>query len=177
MAHTMGWLGGMGIVGAIADGAMNANRDKSNRTQIASALSSEGQVEALASLDLPHLLGIPAATVVRHDMPLVRATMNKVKERRAESRSPCYGELIVGDVMYQKSPIYGRSLRTLFMYRDFGAGNAILREYKNWGGNGLKLFPPKEGEDIQAANDELTMVFKANFAEFARNASAATARH
>lgn len=56
------------------------------------------------------------------------------------------------------------------MVRRFGEAMAKPRIYKSWGGNGLKLFPPKEGEDVTAATDELVTVFKANFEEFARNA-------
>lgn len=68
--------------------------------------------------------------------------------------------------------MYGRSLRTLFMVRVFGDDQKIDKEYKAWGGNGLSLFPPKEGEDAIAALDELSAVFKANFLEYARNARA-----
>ena len=102
--------------------------------------------------------------------------MNKVKTRRSDSQAACYSELIVADVFYQKAAIYGRSLRTLFMLRDFGNDQVIDREYKAWGGNGLKLFPPKEGEDSTAALDELVSVFKANFTEYAKNARKALNR-
>ena len=47
--------------------------------------------------------------------------------------------------------LYGRSLRTLFMFRDFGNDQKIDKEYKAWGGNGISLFPPKEGDDVSAA--------------------------
>ena len=62
------------------------------------------------------------------------------------------------------------------MVRDFGNDQKIDKEYKAWGGNGLKLFPPKEGEDAIAALDELVSVYKANFEEFARNARTGLAR-
>lgn len=75
----------------------------------------------------------------------------------------------MADVLYMKAALYGRSLRTLFMFRDFGNDQTIDREYKAWGGNGLKLFPPQEGEDAVAALDELVGVFKGNFDEYARN--------
>ena len=61
------------------------------------------------------------------------------------------------------------------MFRNFGADQKIDREYKAWGGNGLKLFPPKEGEDAIAALDELVGVYKKNFDEYARNARKALA--
>lgn len=164
---TTGWLGG-----GLLDAAVHADKDKSNRTQLASALDPQGQLDALAALHLTELLKAKPAKLVLHPDALDRKTINKIAARRADSASGCYSELIVADVFYQKAAIYGRSLRTLFMYRDFGQTKANPRIYKAWGGNGLKLFPPKEGEDVTAANEELTTVFKANFEEFARNASA-----
>lgn len=112
----------------------------------------------------------PGTTIIRHEQPLERKTMNKVKTRRAESTSSCYAELIVADVLFEKQPIYGRSLKTLFMVRQFGDDQKIDAQFKAWGGNGLKLFPPKEGEDAIAAVKELVSVYKANFEEFAKNA-------
>ncbi len=121
--------------------------------------------------DLRTLLNLtPGTTIVRHEMPLERKTMNKVKTRRSDSKAACYGELIVADVDYQKAAIYGRSLKTLFMYRKFDNQQHIVKEYKAWGGNGLKLFPPKEGEDAVAALDELVSTYQKNFEEYAANA-------
>ena len=163
---TTGWLGG-----GLIEGALNSGKDANNKTLLASALDSPSQLDALQDLDLRTLLSLsPGTTIVRHETPLERKTMNKVKTRRADSTSKCYSELIVADVFYQKAAIYGRSLRTLFMVRQFGNDQKIDKEYKAWGGNGLKLFPPKEGEDAVAALDELVTVYKANFEEFAKNA-------
>jgi hypothetical protein len=169
---TTGWLGG-----GLIEGALNSGKDANNKTLLASALDSPSQLDALQDLDLRTLLTLsPGTTIVRHETPLERKTMNKVKTRRADSTSKCYSELIVADVFYQKAAIYGRSLRTLFMVRQFGNDQKIDKEYKAWGGNGLKLFPPKEGEDAVAALDELVTVYKANFEEFAKNARAGLAR-
>lgn len=163
---TTGLLGG-GLIDALA----HSGRDASNRAQLASALDSPSQLDALQSLDLHNMLKLaPGTIIVRHEEPLERKTMNKIKARRSESVAKCYSELIVADVFYQKAAIYGRSLRTLFMLRDFGDDQKIDFEYKAWGGNGLKLFPPKEGEDAVAALDELVTVFKKNFDEYANNA-------
>ncbi len=163
---TTGWLGG-----GLLEGAMNSGKDANNKTLMASALDSPTQLDALQELDLRTLLPLTAGTtIIRHEAPLERKTMNKVKTRRGESTSKCYSELIVADVFYQKAAIYGRSLRTLFMVRQFGNDQTIDKEYKAWGGNGLKLFPPKEGEDAITALDELVSVYKANFEEFAKNA-------
>jgi hypothetical protein len=169
-AMTTGWLSGFGMVGALADASGHAKGDQGRKAAMASALDSPGQTAALAQLDLATLLGQPSARIIQHDTPLDRKTVNKIMERRAPSTSSCYSELIVADLLYQKAAIYGRSLKSLFIYRRFGAATTKPAIYKGWGGNGLKLFPPKEGEDVQAANGELVSVFKADFEEFAKNA-------
>ena len=165
-AVTTGWLGG-----GLLDAAINSGKNASDKAGVASALDSPTQLDALQSLDLIDLLELqPGTVIVRHEQPLERKTMNKVKTRRSDSAATCYNELIVADVFYQKAAIYGRSLRTLFMLRKFGDDQKIDFEYKAWGGNGLKLFPAKEGEDAIAASDELVTIFKRNFDEYANNA-------
>jgi len=169
---TTGLLGG-----GLIDAALHSGTDANNKASLATALDSPSQLDALQSLDLATLISLkPGTIIITHDTPLERKTMNKVKTRRSDSTAACYSELIVADVMYQKAAIYGRSLRTLFMIRDFGADQKIDFEYKAWGGNGLKLFPPKEGEDAIAALDELNGVFKKNFEEYANNARTAMSR-
>lgn len=168
---TTGLLGG-----GLLDAAIHSGRDASNKASLASALDSPSQLDALTSLNLHELLELkPGTVLVKHETPLERKTMNKVKTRRSDSTAACYSELIVADVFYQKAAIYGRSLRTLFMVREFDPAQKIAFEYKAWGGNGLKLFPPKEGEDSIAALDELVTVFKQNFEEYASNARKAIA--
>jgi len=163
---TTGWLGG-----GLLDAAIHAKKDAGNKASLASALDSPSQLDALQSLDLNQLLSRnPGTVVVRHETPIERKTMNNVKTRRSDSTASCYSELIVADVFYQKSAVWGRTLRTLFMLRDFGNDQKIDFQYKAWGGNPIKLFPPKEGEDAIAALDELVTVFKGNFVEYANNA-------
>lgn len=170
-ARTTGFMSSFGLIGALADSSGHAKGDQGRKAAIASALDSEGQANALGSLDLSSKLGLQASKIVLHNEPLDRKTVNKIAERRSDSASSCYSELIVADLFYQKAAIYGRSLKTLFILRTFGPAKSKPAIYKGWGGNGLKLFPPKEGEDVQAANDELVSVFKADFEEFARNAA------
>ncbi len=170
-AITTGWLVALGPLGAVAEAAGNADKNKDHRTKIGAALDPQGQLDALTALDLTTSLGQQPAKIITHAEALDRKTINKISTRRAQSTSPCYSELITADVMYQKAAIYGRSLRTLFLYRNFGSAQDKPKMYKAWGGNGLKLFPAKTGEDTQAADAELVSVFKANFQEFARNAS------
>jgi hypothetical protein len=89
-AQTTGWLSSFGMLGALADSSTHANKDKGNRTEMASALDSPGQLAALTSLDLTSLMKISGAKIITHDKPLERHTMNKITTRRAESTSPCY---------------------------------------------------------------------------------------
>jgi len=168
-AMTTGWLSGFGMVGALADSSGHAQGDKARRSHLASALDSEGQLHALQELDLVNLLSLKQANIIVHNQPLDRKTVNTITTRRAESVSPCYSEIIVADVFYQKAAIYGRSLKTLFIIRDFGKAVDKPTVYKTWGGNGLKLFLPKEGEDVTAADAELVQTFKQNFEEAAQN--------
>ena len=170
-AMTTGWLTGFGVVGAVADSAAHADGDKARRSHLAAALDSEGQLNSLQELNLIQLLRLKPSRIVTHAEPLDRKTVNKIKTRRAQSNSPCYAELIVADVFYQKAAIYGRSLKTLFMFREFGSAQKDPAIYKTWGGNGLKLFPPQEGADVSAADAELVSVFKRNFEEAAGNFS------
>ena len=55
------------------------------------------------------------------------------------------------------------------MLREFGGGAAEPMIKKTTGGNGLKIFPAKQGEDTTAADAELVSVFQKNFTEAAQN--------
>lgn len=160
-----------GLLGpGLLNSAIEGGRDQRNRTAMASALDPEGQAAALEPLDLPTKLALPPSRVILHQQPLDRKTINKISTRRAQSPSPCYAELMVADQMFQQDWMFGRTLRTLFMVRDFGAKADKPAIYKAWGGNPIKLFPPKEGEDVEAAYRELGEVFLQNFEEFATKA-------
>ncbi|HXC75000.1 MAG TPA: hypothetical protein VN640_10040 [Sphingomicrobium sp.] len=163
-AMTTGWLGG-----GLLDAAIHAEGDKARRSHLASALDSEGQLISLQKLDLVSLLRLPPSKIVTHAEALDRKTVNKIKTRRSDSTASCYSELIVTDVFYQKAAMWGRSLRTGFMLRQFPAGAAEPTIRKTTGGNGLKIFPAKEGEDTTAADAELVSIFQKNFTEAAEN--------
>jgi hypothetical protein len=166
---TTGWGAGLGLIGALADAAGHANGDKARRANLAAALDPEGQVTALQQLDLVKLLGLKPSKIVTHTETLDPKTLSRTRTRRAASASPCYSELVVSGVLYHKAAIYGRSLKTAFWFRDFGSATQQSKKYTTMGGNGLKLFPPKEGEDVTASNRELVEVFKKNFTEAAGN--------
>lgn len=168
-AMTTGWGVGFGMIGALADSAGHAKGDKARRSHLASALDSQGQIDALEKLNLVSLLRLPPSKVITHAEALDRKTINKIKTRRSDSTASCYSELIGMDVFYQKAAMWGRSLRTSFMFRTFDGKGSEPRIKKTTGGNGLKIFPVKEGEDTTAADAELVSVFQKNFTEAASN--------
>jgi hypothetical protein len=168
-AKTTGWGMGFGMLGAALDSAGHAKGDKARRSEMASALDSDGQAHALQQMNLVTLLNLPASRVVVHAEALDPKTVNKVLSRRSDSSAPCYNELIVTSVLYTKAAMWGRSLRTSFMLREFGNGSAAPLVKKTTGGNGLKIFPVKEGTDTTAADAELVSVFQRNFSEAAAN--------
>lgn len=163
-AMTSGLLG-PGLLDALG----HAQGDKARRSHLASALDSEGQLDALQKLDLTALLHLPPSKIVAHPEALDRKTVNKIMTRRSDSTASCYSELIVMDVLYQKAAFWGKSLHTGFMLRSFAANGAPPLIKKTVGGNGLKIFPVKEGQDTTAADAELVSVFQKNFTEAAQN--------
>jgi len=163
-AMTTGWLGG-----GLLDAAIHADGDKARRSQMASALDTAGQLDALQKLDLIALLKLPASKIIVHDEALDRKTVYKIMARRSDSKASCYSELIVTDVLYTKAAMWGRSLRTSFILRDFASGTGAPKIKKTTGGNGLKIFPAKKGEDTTAADAELVSIFQKNFTEAAEN--------
>jgi hypothetical protein len=167
---TTGWLGG-----GLLDAAIHADGDKARRSHMASALDSEGQVEALQQMNLISMLKLPPSKIIAHTEALDRKTVYKNMARRSQSTAPCYAELMVTDVFYQKAAMWGRSLRTSFMLRQFNAnGQPAIK--KTMGGNALKIFPAKEGTDSTAADAELVSIFQKNFQEATENFAKQTAK-
>lgn len=178
-SETTGLLSTFGGVGEeLVDRAAHAGKDARNRAHMRSTLASQIQLDALQSLDLTTLLSLPAGTqVVRHEQPLVRKTIAKVTTRRSDSKAACYSELIVAEIFHHKGTITGRSLTTLFAFRDFGSNDQVQFGYKARGKHRLKLFPPKKGEDARAALDELQSAFRKDLEMFTGKEQQAAAKH
>jgi hypothetical protein len=166
-AMTTGWGVAFGAIGGAIEAANHVDQNRADQEKLARALDSQGQAEALRRLDLPALLKLPPARVVIHPDPLDPKTLDRVRTRRAESTSPCYDELIVGSLLYQKAAMHGRSLKALFIYRHFGAAPKFAKTYRAWSGNGLKIFPPEDPSQVEAAAQELVDTFAKDVKEFA----------
>ena len=168
-AQTTGFLSGLGIVGAVADSAVNANRNVSDADYLKNALGPRFQVDAFSTIDVAASVGMPEGTEVIYETPISdRDITTKVKTRLTDSTDECYAELIVTQNMYLKRMIYGRSLNNRFIFKDFRGGLEKTKMVKGRGGNGLSHFPPKDVEGREAADADLRQAFLANFQEYAK---------
>lgn len=168
-AQSSGWLSGLGIIGAVADAASNANRNVSDAEYLRDALGPRFQVSAFQTIDLPAALRLPAGTQVIYEQPIAdRDITTEVRTRLTQSNSAaCYVELIVTQNLYIKRPIYGRSLNNRFIFKDFRNGVTEAAMVRGRGGNGLSQFPPETPDAREAADADLRRAFLANFAEYA----------
>lgn len=166
-AQTSGWLSGLGVVGAIADAAANKDRNMSEAEYLKEALGPKFQMKALGSIDLVSELKLPEGTEIFYETPIAdRKVSTKAKTRLTGSDHECYAELLVTQNLYQKKPIYGRSLNNRFIFKDFRMGKEETKMIKGRGGNGLEHFPPKTTDETEAAEADLHEAFTKNFLEY-----------
>lgn len=169
MTSTM--LSGFGIVGAIADAAANKDRNVSETEYLKEALGPRLQIQALKTVDVLGALHLPAAQII-YELPIAdRNITTKATNRLSSSTAPCYYELIVTQNLYEKKPIYGRSLNNRFIFKDFHGGLSVAKLVKGRGGNALSKFPPKTTDETEAAEADLRSAFAKDFKEFAAGMS------
>lgn len=167
-AMTTGWLVGFGIVGSIADSAVNKDRNINEAAYLKEALGPRLQIEALKSIDLPAALKLPPSQVIFETPIADRKITTAAQTRLSSSTAPCYAELIITQNFYRKAAIYGRSLNNRFIFKDFRDGKTKAALVKGRGGNGLSLFPPKTTDETEGAEKELREAFTKNFLEYAK---------
>ena len=168
-AQTTGWLSGLGVVGAIADAAANKDRNMSEAEYLKEALGPKFQVSALQSIDLITELKLPEGTKIFYETPIAdRKVSTKASSRLTDSDHACYAELLVTQNLYQKKPIYGRSLNNRFIYKDFRTGRSQAKLVKGRGGNSLEHFPPKTTDETEAAEADIRQAFTKNFLEYTK---------
>jgi hypothetical protein len=119
----------------------------------------------LPAADLP---GHPDYQVIIHDSAADRQALRSGKARLIPDTSPCYAELVVEDLFYQEDVLYGRFLRTMFRYRDFGDGSDTPpKVFGSWVRSSLKIFPPEDPAKLNASLAELADALRANVKIFA----------
>jgi len=155
-----GWLHG-----GIVDGAVTG-RDGYPEVP-PEPLVTARQIALLETAGLDNLLGRPGYAVTIHPAPLTSVKIRQSRTRLIASQSNCYAELILEDAFFQEDFVNGGSLKMLIRFRDFGPGKGPMQQFGTWTRTPLKLFPPKEPSQYQAAVAELEAAFRANLAEFA----------
>lgn len=166
---TIGWANG-GINDGAVSGREGYQRLPSNPLDLAS------QRAVLAAADLANRLGLPQHRVVIHETPLDSVTIRTTAGRLETAGAPCYAELVVDDIFFQKDVVSGRFLRTLFRFRDFGSGPTPVRSHGTFTRHRLENFPPVDASmpaQLDAALAELRSVYAASIQDFSIRARAA----
>lgn len=131
-------------------------------------LGTAEQRRLLNDLHLPTLIGMAEHDLILHDDALPSRAIRTATGRLAESRAPCYAELIVDDVILQQDVVTGNHLKILFRFRDFGDGAAPVRIFSTWVKTQLTTFPPRQPDQQTAALQELQTAFASNLRLFAQ---------
>lgn len=172
---TMLSRGDTGVIGLMI-GAARSDGDKKMRIPDASddALSVVAQTTLLNDMAVPDIIGLPGHRLVVHDQALESRVIRNSPGRIAPSTSPCYAELVIDDVAFQREAFGARHLKTLFRYRDFGSGQQPQRRFGTWANTRLEHFPPETDADKTAAAADLHSAFRANLVLFAQYLSKAS---
>lgn len=165
---TMLSRGDTGVIGLMI-GAAQSGGDKKMRVPQATddALSVAAQTALLGDMAVPATIGLPGHRLVVHDQALESRVIRNSPGRIAPSTSPCYAELVIDDVAFQREAFGARHLKTLFRYRDFGSGQQPQRSFGTWANTRLEHFPPETEADNAAAATDLHSAFRANLVLFA----------
>ncbi|WP_133030888.1 hypothetical protein [Sphingomonas sp. PP-CE-1G-424] len=98
-------------------------------------LTPRSQMSAMRDVVVATSLGLPSATlVVDHQLPLDHKTVNKVKERRSDSKSICYFELIMTSHSLIEDVVGSDRFSSGFLFRNFGASMTEKIRLKAWVG-------------------------------------------
>ena len=178
-----GLLSGFGIVGALADMGVHENRVKTVKDLMRDYLGPDIQMEELNKIGILSSLKLPADTriVLEEPTPFNEDLKNnpelkaktkamnetvKAGKRLSASQAPCYSELLISFIFYQKAMMYGSNLFTAFIYRDFNGQPLALKPSSGMVKNPLENFPPKTPEMVEAAKVELRDAFSKDYLEW-----------
>lgn len=185
-----------GALGGLIDHAANKGKVATITDLMHDDLSPEAQVEALRAADVTGMLGLTGYTVVVEPAvpsdaaakadPAIRTALRTMQaslksgKRLSSATTPCYAELVGGDLFYVKKPLVGTNLFAKWTFRDFGRdGRATPRSFPGQVKNPLAVFPAKTPDQAEAARADLRDAYARGFAEYVakkvRGASAVTA--
>jgi hypothetical protein len=138
--------------------------DATNASALANVLDIDSQYRTIDAVDLPSRLGIKPSKIIRGAPQHLRNGffyynhyVDEPKGRQSSSSAACYYELYVGFIFNYKSPL-ANYLQVNFMLFDYGNQPKRASVTKTVQVP-LKLFPPKAGDNMLAANDEVLAAF------------------
>lgn len=124
------------------------------------AISTAVQRDLLIEAAPQRALQLPGHRLVVHEEALPSRTIRTSSVRVTPSRSSCYAELMVDDVVLQQDFVNGAKLRVLFRFRDFGPFGEPRRSFTTWADADLDSFPPRTEDAVPDALRELRLAFR-----------------
>jgi hypothetical protein len=177
-----GLLTGFGLVGALADQAVHADKVRTVKDLMRDYLGPDVQVAELDKAALLKTLKLEGYRVVLEEPtpfnedlkrdPALKAKVKalnariKSKQRLSASKNRCYAELITTHIFYHKAFGWGSNLFTGWIYREFGDGPTATKIATGQVKNPLEHFPPKEEATVEAAKAELRDAYARDFKEY-----------
>ncbi|KQM41842.1 MULTISPECIES: hypothetical protein [unclassified Sphingomonas] len=172
-----------GALGGVIDQAANKGRVATITDRMHDDLSPEAQVEALRAADAAGMLGLTGYTIVvepavpsdaaaKADPAVGQAlrTMQaslKAGRRLSDATTPCYAELVGGELFYVRKPLVGTNLFAKWTFRDFGRDGGVKpRSFPGQVKNPLAIFPAKMPDQVDAATADLRDAYARGFAEY-----------
>jgi hypothetical protein len=153
------------VMRSIVDGAVQGREGYAKLPE--NILDTETQLRTLGEVGVIETLGLPGYTIVLHDQPLPSRVIRATPGRLQPDSAPCYAELVTDDVFYQEDAIDGRKLKAIFRFRQFDGGSPTpTRTFGTFAQIGLKQFPPKTPELVDAALEEFRVAYGAALKEF-----------
>jgi hypothetical protein len=167
-AHITGWseaLGG-GFIGPALDGRRADS--KGVKALLEETFAGSAQADALGDLPLASLLRMPSVRVIAEPRQTGAERKKRGQRRLADSNAPCYADIVVRNMYFNKTALFPPSLRANFTYRYFGARMDQPSVLAGRGGTKMKLYPLVTTQDVDSIKADFVRAFQKDFEEFLR---------
>lgn len=154
-----------GALGAVLDG--KRADEVTVEEMLRRVLEGRPQATLLSQLDLATMLNLPNAVIVPNAEPTDPLKWKSAKGRLIEGTAPCYVELIVRDMYFNKSALFPPSVRVNFTMRDFRGGRAKPLISEGRGGIKLPVYPGVSTIDEAVITRTFQDAYVGAFVEFA----------
>ncbi|WP_404369896.1 hypothetical protein AB5I39_00545 [Sphingomonas sp. MMS24-J45] len=163
--------GNLGLVGDLIDSAFDIKSPASVERQMREQLSPAAQEKALRDMDLANLFHMPGYDLIFEpatSQPVWTLQQIKSDDRLSQVQADCYAELAIVSNQFFRQPMR-KSLRTLFMFREFRSKSKPPAQKFDATSAPLKKFPASTSGDVSETSQEIQAAFVANVAKFAHD--------